>query len=160
MKTMKRVAMFVIGAIMAFGCFAIGWYWGFYEGNASFEKASIGELKTAYQTVIEQCVERGDITEGAAEVLHLDFRLKKETTRFINEMDRQAAEIGEIRNRWETVTWAYTYWADVSYEIVIGDPVYIDGECRVPVETYYAVFGYDLRNTFGNGDIVREWKKT
>lgn len=160
MKTMKRVAMFVMGAVMAFGCFAIGWYWGFHEANISFKQANIGELKTAYQTVIEQCVDHGDLTAGAAEVLHLDFRLKKETVRFINKMDRQAAEIGDIRNRWEFVTWAYTYMADVSYEIVIGDPVYIDGECRVPVETYRASFGYGLNNTFANGDIDREWKKT
>lgn len=160
MKTMKRVAMFVIGAVMAFGCFAIGWYWGFYEANISFKQANIGELKTAYQTFIEQCVDRGDITESAAKTLHLTFRLKKETVRFINEMDRQAAEIGDIRNRWEWVYWDYTYNADVDYEIVIGDPIYIDGECRVPCEKYYAVFGYELRNTFANGDVNRYWKKT
>lgn len=160
MKTMKRVAMFVIGAVMAFGCFVIGWYWSFYEANISFKQANIGKLKAAYQTFIEQCVDRGDITESAANTLHVTFRLKKETVRFTNEMDRQAAEIGDFYNRWKYVYWGYTYDASVIYEIVIGDPVYVDGERRVLVERYYAVFGYDLSNTHANGGVYKRWAKT
>lgn len=157
---MKKVVMFIIGAVMAFGCFAIGWYWGFHEGNASFEKASIGHVKSEY---LDKVKEQNPLENGFMWYIidnHLEFAQRRHEDEFIKKMDDEANKIGEVVSRDE-----HRYYnclirdVDVLYEIVVGDPVYIDGKSMVPVDVYYADFDKGLCNERESGGIIwREWR--